>query len=184
MQVYWYFMQYSWFYQRFQRFLTWEVKELLEQLPVPFHVNGDTVYVNAEYLMAPHLGAKLSATIINFFHSQLRIFIECTFGLFVRTFGILWKPLAFKLRKIFVILNACARLHNFIRSYNIAVNSSKYTSPDSADIGEEGILKDARWKIVGDAELGTGTGRNTLRELLTLKIKGNPYMYKIRAHHK
>jgi hypothetical protein len=35
-------------------------------------------------------------------------------------------------------------------------NKGKPAPPDSVEIDEEGVLKDPRWNIVGDAELGIG----------------------------
>jgi DDE superfamily endonuclease len=44
--------------------------------------------------------------------SSQRITIERAFGILVRRWGILWKPITFQLNKIATIVRACAMLHN------------------------------------------------------------------------
>jgi hypothetical protein len=49
----------------------------------------------------------------NFFASQLRIRIEMAFGLMVKKWGILARPLSIKMIKMKRLMVAIARLHNF-----------------------------------------------------------------------
>jgi hypothetical protein len=51
----------------------------------------------------------------NFYHSQLRIRIECAFGMLVQRFGLLRMAMPKKLsiKKIILLVNVLARLHNF-----------------------------------------------------------------------
>jgi len=53
----------------------------------------------------------------NYFHSSLRITIECAFGKICGRWGILWKPLGFSLNHNTQVIDACLRLHNFIVDY-------------------------------------------------------------------
>jgi hypothetical protein len=56
---------------------------------------GDNAYVSSEFMATPYkgvFGAGISDK-YNFFHSQLRINIECAFGMLTRRWGILRRPL-------------------------------------------------------------------------------------------
>ena len=45
---------------------------------------GDNAYVNTKYMATPNPNVKQgSKDAYNFYHSQLRIFIECAFGMLV-----------------------------------------------------------------------------------------------------
>ena len=44
--------------------------------------------------------------------SSQRITIERAFGILVRRWGILWRPIAFKMKKVSKIVRVCAMLHN------------------------------------------------------------------------
>ena len=59
-------------------------------------VFGDNAYVNRFYMATPYsnVGADTQKDIYNFFHSQLRINIECAFGILVARWGILRKALS------------------------------------------------------------------------------------------
>ena len=64
------------------------LKELCSALPYPFHWNGDAAYTVTEQMMFPFAGLHLHLTDppkewFNFWHSQLRIIIERTFGIFI-----------------------------------------------------------------------------------------------------
>ena len=45
--------------------------------------------------------------------SSERITIERAFGMFVRKWGILWRPLEYSVKDDILILMTCAKLHNF-----------------------------------------------------------------------
>ncbi|KAJ8599875.1 hypothetical protein CTAYLR_005373 [Chrysophaeum taylorii] len=49
----------------------------------------------------------------NLEHSSVRINIECTFGLLVRRWDILWRPLEMDFNKRGAVVGCCMRLHNF-----------------------------------------------------------------------
>ena len=49
--------------------------------------------------------------------SSQRITIERAFGMFIRKWGILWKPLEFKLQTNVLIVTVCAKLHNVSINY-------------------------------------------------------------------
>jgi DDE superfamily endonuclease len=77
---------------------------------------GDAAYVNNGYFMTPFKNVKSGIKdTFNFYHSQLRINIECAFGMFVGRWGILRKalPKSMGLRKITALTICLCRLHNF-----------------------------------------------------------------------
>ena len=51
----------------------------------------------------------------NFYHSQLRIRVECCFGMLVQRWGILRMRMrhGLSIKKIIAMINALAKLHNF-----------------------------------------------------------------------
>eukprot|EP00804_Cyclotella_cryptica_P020311 CCRYP_014047-RB/>CCRYP_014047-RB protein AED:0.24 eAED:0.17 QI:0/0/0/1/0/0/2/0/324 len=77
---------------------------------------GDNAYVNALYMCTRWKnvsGGPKDA--MNFFHSSLRICIECAFGILVHRWGILRKPMPVNLsvQKISSLVLALCKLHNF-----------------------------------------------------------------------
>ena len=73
-------------------------------------------------MMTPFTGPNLTEEedAFNFHQSQLRINIECAFGMLVRSWGILWRPMSHKLSKVSRIVGACIRLHNFNIKHRMA----------------------------------------------------------------
>jgi hypothetical protein len=77
---------------------------------------GDNAYTNTSFMATPYSGVSGgSKDAYNFFHSQLRINIECAFGKFVHRWGILRAaiPLNISLTKTISLVIALAKLHNF-----------------------------------------------------------------------
>lgn len=95
----------------------WEDLPPLQQPIYPgYYVHGDLAYGCTRYIICPYKGTNLSKSqdAFNFYHSQLRINIECAFGMLVRRFGILWRPMEFALERCAMIVNACMKLHNLL----------------------------------------------------------------------
>ena len=88
---------------------------------------GDNAYLNAPYMATPYSGGSvtLSKDAYNFYHSQLRIQIECAFGKFSQRWGILRSPLPKKVtvKKAVSLVLALARLHNFCIDENQSIES-------------------------------------------------------------
>jgi hypothetical protein len=84
-------------------------------LPEPYFYLGDCAYPLSPQCITPHIGSAVSAEddAFNFFHSQLRITIERSFGIFVNVFGIFHSPLLFTIATSCSVVEACVRLHNF-----------------------------------------------------------------------
>jgi|EP00979_Chaetoceros_neogracilis_P009196 hypothetical protein len=87
-----------------------------------YYIIGDSAYALRSYLMTPFDNAMhgTDECNFNFFHSSSRITVECAFGEIDMRWGILWKPLRFKLKQNIQIIDACLRLHNFIVDYREA----------------------------------------------------------------
>jgi hypothetical protein len=106
----------------FYRWLEKNWKKLAEQ---KFYFIGDSAYAIKSFLMTPFDNAVHGTPEdnYNFFHSSSRIWVECAFGEIDLRWGILWKPLGFRLRHNVNIIDACMRLHNFIVDWRKVSNS-------------------------------------------------------------
>ena len=77
---------------------------------------GDNAYLNSHYMVTPFPNVSSgSKDDFNFFHSQLRIRVECAFGMMVFRWGILRSaiPLNITISKMIALVHALAKLHNF-----------------------------------------------------------------------
>jgi hypothetical protein len=88
---------------------------LQEMLPAGFFLVGDAAYTLTNSLLTPIAGKLASigvyADSYNFHLSQLRINIECAFGILVRRWGVLWRPLECSFFKMPHVVLCCMRLH-------------------------------------------------------------------------
>jgi hypothetical protein len=165
-------------------FRTSSLKGANESLPFPMHFVGDAAYVGTEQMIVPYEGINLHITCppkdwFNFWQSQVRITIERCFGIFIATWGIFWVALSFSPRHSVAIVNACCRLHNFLRKRRIPVSHSKRNPPATAALNEDGQLVDDDWRDVHpneDFTADTRTG-STLRENLLQHITTNSYSH-------
>jgi DDE superfamily endonuclease len=90
--------------------------KMIESLPGLFCVIGDCAYTPTEHLVPIYRGDDARISRIdnfNFYASQLRIRIEMAFGLMVKKWAILQKPLSIKMENIHRLVVAIAQLHNF-----------------------------------------------------------------------
>jgi len=81
-----------------------------------FFIVGDSAYPLSPYLQVPYSNARPGSQedAFNFWLSNSRIQIECTFGEFIARFGIFWRTLQFDIFKSCDIINSAAKLHNFL----------------------------------------------------------------------
>ena len=102
---------------------------------------GDNAYVNTPYMIVPfktfHVGAKDDA--FNFYHSSLRINIECAFGMLVHRWGILRKaiPMGIKVKETTSLVMCLCKLHNFCIHRNDKIVLGQMRT-DIASISNEG----------------------------------------------
>lgn len=78
-------------------------------------IAGDNAFVKKSYMAVPFPGSGLipSKDAYNFYLSQLRIVVECAFGIFVHRWGILRRPLSCPIEKVPPLVMCLCRLHNF-----------------------------------------------------------------------
>jgi hypothetical protein len=125
-------------------YFAFEQTELFEKLQTDGFLRaglcifGDAAYVNAPYMCVPYrnvAGSDGSKDAYNFFQSQLRINIECAFGMLVHRFGILRKPFPVNVSvgKINAAVLALCKLHNFCID-------SQHEEISSADICDSGNI--------------------------------------------
>jgi hypothetical protein len=96
---------------------------------------GDCAYINTPYLISPFKGATSGPKdAFNYFHSQVRINIECAFGILVHRWGILRKPIPMNIsiKKTVSLVFALCKLHNFCIARKIAM--SQPTAEDKMNI--------------------------------------------------
>ena len=116
------------------------LSELIEDLPHGICVIGDAAYEPTEHLVPVYQGAertKEKYDNFNFYASQLRIRIKMAFGTMTKKWGILNRPLTISLANVKWLMQAVARLHNFV--INERLRMQKEGVEDSLN-GEEDTL--------------------------------------------
>lgn len=95
---------------------------------------GDNAYVNTKYMATPFKGARGTEDDYNFYHSQLRITVECAFGMLVHRWGILRKAMSakFGVGKTTALVVCLCRLHNFCIDCRLGAEES--LASDTAEI--------------------------------------------------
>ena len=81
-----------------------------------FFFVGDSAYDLESFLLIPFENAEPQSDkdAYNYYYSNYRIRIECTFGELIMRFGLFWRTLKMNLEDVGDIVNAAALLHNFI----------------------------------------------------------------------
>ena len=77
---------------------------------------GDNAYLNSVFMATQYSAVSGgSKDAYNFYHSQLRINIECAFGMFTHRWAMLRSaiPMRVSLKKTVALVIALAKLHNF-----------------------------------------------------------------------
>jgi hypothetical protein len=77
---------------------------------------GDNAYINAMFMATPFAGVSGGTKdAYNFYHSQLRIRIECAFGMLTHRWAILRSamPMNISIKRAVALVIALAKLHNF-----------------------------------------------------------------------
>ena len=172
-------------------FETSSLKALCDNLPFPLHLLGDPAYTSSESMLVPFPGTNLHEKepykeSFNFYHSQIRINIECTFGIFVRRWGILWKPLAFDLDFTFELIHALCRLHNFCCRRNTPAlsQSSGLMCDPLLEVDVDGRLVNEVWRCDETFQSSTPVSNlNTAREKILIEITSKNIL-KVRSHHR
>jgi len=104
---------------------------------------GDNAYINTKYLATPFANVSSgSRDAYNFYHSQLRIRVECAFGMLTQQWGILRSPIPknIPLSKVPSLVLALAKLHNFCIEKNEEVTTSTATDESFIQRNEAGYV--------------------------------------------
>ena len=128
--------------------LAFELSDMKRRLDTPgflspgLYIFGDNAYINTHYLATPFANVNSSEhktkDSYNYFHSNVRIKVECAFGLLTQRWGILRKPMPRKytVKKTVSTLSCLCRLHNFLinqrlqdESYDDTANNSNNAVP-------------------------------------------------------
>lgn len=98
---------------------------------------GDAAYVTTPYMCSPYRSATGEKDDFNFFQSQLRINIECAFGMLVHRFGILRGPFpkGATIEKTSAAVLALCKLHNYCIADSIDAMEAKDTKKIMLDGG-------------------------------------------------
>jgi len=103
---------------------------------------GDNAYVNNKYMVTPYKNVAIGTDEdnYNFYVSQLRINIECAFGMLVHRWRILRRPLDANMgiKKITALTHCLCKLHN----YCIDRRLEAFTSPLDVDAALGFVLGD------------------------------------------
>jgi DDE superfamily endonuclease len=94
---------------------------------------GDNAYLNSIFMATPCSGVSGgSKDAYNFYHSQVRIQIECAFGMFTHRWAILRSaiPMRVSLKKTVALVIALAKLHNF------CIDEKEAHAPPSSALNE------------------------------------------------
>ncbi|KAG7348755.1 DDE superfamily endonuclease [Nitzschia inconspicua] len=105
-------------------------------------IAGDNAYINTLYMVCPFRSIKGGPKdAFNFFHSQLRINIECAFGMLVHKWGCLRKPMPvnFKVANINRLVLVLCKVHNFCIDYDSKTKLALHED-DNINIGLAGGL--------------------------------------------
>ena len=84
-------------------------------------IYGDNAYINAPYMTTPFKAVSSGVKdAYNFYQSQLRINIECAFGVLVHRWGVLRSPLPMNisLKKTTSLVRALCCVHNWLIDQN------------------------------------------------------------------
>ena len=81
-----------------------------------YFIIGDSAFPLMGHLLVPYSDAPPQSPedAFNFWLSNSRINIECTFGEIVMRWGILWRKLLFDIQSVGKVVTAAALLHNFL----------------------------------------------------------------------
>lgn len=102
---------------------------------------GDNAYVNSDFMSVPFKNVSSGPKdAYNFYQSQVRITIECAFGMLVHRFGLLRKPMPvnFTIQKTCALVGCLCKLHNFCINEREQDNPLSHTAADLAAIATEG----------------------------------------------
>jgi hypothetical protein len=99
------------------------VRVLDGDLPHPFFINGDNAFVLSNSMIVP--SGLPEDDDFDYYQSSSRMPIECSFGILVRRWGILWRPLEMRFDRRAAVAGACMRLHNLCINHGVGISVSE-----------------------------------------------------------
>ena len=106
-------------------------------LPSPFFINGDAAFSLSNSMITPSGDHAMDD--FDFHQSSNRMAIECAFGILVRRWGILWRPISVRFDRRAPLIGACFRLHNWCIDHNV--------SDETEITGGLGCVQPGRWEV-------------------------------------
>ena len=85
-------------------------KERAGELPYPFFFNGDAAFAGGPSMIVPSGGLDDD---FDFYQSSNRMCVECAFGVCIRRFPLLWRPIQARLDRRAPLIGAIFHIHNF-----------------------------------------------------------------------
>ncbi|CAN0168128.1 unnamed protein product [Pylaiella littoralis] len=115
---------------------------LVESIPGKYYILGDAAYGATNKMIVPYPGCNLDADqdALNFFQSQGRMCIEQTFGIVMKQWPLLHRPLQVPLRNTAGVVHAITRLHNYLRGCR-----NEPPSSSARFFNEDGTISSNRW---------------------------------------
>ena len=116
---------------------------------------GDSAYVKKPYMAVPIKKGKLQPYEdgYNCYLSQLRVTIECAFGVLVNRWSILRRPLCFNLERIGPLVMCLCRLHNFCIQKRLRTKLSKRIDLKMLDMDQNYTMSQCRKHNVNPVNL-------------------------------
>lgn len=123
---------------------------------------GDNAYLNSHFMATPYPNvSSVSKDDYNFYHSQLRIRVECCFGMLGKRWGILQAaiPKNISISRTISLVHALAKLHNFCinerhgSNYNVTTNEMV---PDSLEQDNDHLMMQSEGCVTMDADDNNG----------------------------
>ena len=120
---------------------------------------GDNAYLNSHFMVTPYPNVSSgSKDDYNFYHSQLRIRVECCFGMLVKRWGILRAaiPQNISISRTISLVHALAKLHNFCINERLGSDCNNVTTndmvPDSLEKDNDNLMMQSEGYVTMDAD--------------------------------
>jgi hypothetical protein len=134
---------------------------------------GDAAYHGCRQILTPFVGSRIipGESIFSFYHSSLRMVVECDFGMLINRWSILQRPLKVPLKKAPRIIECCMCLHNVLVDGISPLSPSMWLGARRNDRDSlTGFEYDYR-KMLNTRGLRRYTGDTTSMTALHLKLK-------------
>ena len=116
---------------------------------------GDNAYLKSLFMVTPFTNVagnpnKKSQDNYNYFHSQLRIRVECAFGMLAARWGCLRMALhhSITVTKVIALVNMLVHLHNFCLEANRATEQDKFDI--DRDVDPDQLVNDEQFMMNSD----------------------------------